>query len=457
MTKPLSRRMSRNVSIILTLCFTMLSVGVALAAEPEERTQVFAVYYEQGSYEITYKMPGNRAALHDLDSLLYRIASDATMSLVRVNITSSVSPEGTVDQNNRLAAGRNSNLRDRILRYHPEVDGFVGSIAVYNDWENIYQSVLASHLPEKDDIIDIIENIPEYRLNGSYQITSVRLKTLMSHNGGRTWEHIQKEIFPKLRRSLVTVVYTVDPDAVQPGVKTIIQRDTVYIFRDRPVAGNYPDAMQAQSSREESAQRDNSAWNVGEPVPVPVQDAPVAPLYVSSYRPSFAIRLNAAYLAALVPNLGVEFRFGNGWAVGGTYVHAWWKNVEQNRFWQTYGGEVNARKYFGTRRSDNPFSGHHVGAYGQMITYDFELGGLGYQAPKPNWGGGIDYGYTLPLGKHWGLDFSVGVGVLAGEYKLYEPIGGHYVWKETRNRIWFGPTKVEITIFYQILSRKRVR
>jgi hypothetical protein len=40
------------------------------------------------------------------------------------------------------------------------------------------------------------------------------------------------------------------------------------------------------------------------------------------------------------------------------------------------------------------------------------------------------------------------VGYWGGEYHKYAPIDGHYVWKETRRRHWFGLTEAEISLVW---------
>ena len=65
-------------------------------------------------------------------------------------------------------------------------------------------------------------------------------------------------------------------------------------------------------------------------------------------------------------------------------------------------------------------------------------------------GGGLEYGYSVPIGRTLNLDFGIGAGYLGGEYKVYEPIDDHYVWRETRQRHWFGPTKAEISLVWLI-------
>ena len=87
------------------------------------------------------------------------------------------------------------------------------------------------------------------------------------------------------------------------------------------------------------------------------------------------LKTNLVYDALLVPNIGVEFALGKGWTLGGNWMYGWWKNDRRHRYWRVYGGEVGLRKYFGQRASDKPLTGHHVGVYGQLLTYDFEFGG----------------------------------------------------------------------------------
>ena len=65
-----------------------------------------------------------------------------------------------------------------------------------------------------------------------------------------------------------------------------------------------------------------------------------------------------------------------------------------------------------------------------------------------NYAVGLEYGYSLPVGRRLNLDFTVGVGYWGGEYQKYLPEDGDYVWIETRQRHWFGPTKAEISLVW---------
>ena len=168
-----------------------------------------------------------------------------------------------------------------------------------------------------------------------------------------------------------------------------------------------------------------------------------------------AIKTNALVDIGLIPNVGVEFSLGNRWSVGADWHYAWWKLDSKAIYWQTYGGYLTARKYFD--KDKGTFTGHHIGLYGQLLTYDFELGGRGVQAAQPNYGGGVEYGYAMPLGKYFHLDFSIGVGYLGGPFKEYEPQDIHYVWQATKHLHWFGPTKAEVSLVWILNFGKKAK
>lgn len=173
---------------------------------------------------------------------------------------------------------------------------------------------------------------------------------------------------------------------------------------------------------------------------------------------SFALKTNALYDLALIPNIGAEVTLGKQWTVSADWMYTWFSSNNRHRYWQGYGGYLTVRRYFDTPTSDlrpltSAFSGHHLGAYVLGLTYDVEWGGRGYQADHFGFGGGIEYGYALPVSSRLLLDFSVGIGFQDGEYKEYTPQDDHYVWQSTHKRHWFGPTKAEVTLKW-VLGKK---
>lgn len=121
-----------------------------------------------------------------------------------------------------------------------------------------------------------------------------------------------------------------------------------------------------------------------------------------------------------------------------------------HNYWRIYGGDVELRKWLGSAAKRKPLTGYHIGAYAQIVTYDFELGGRGYLADRWSYAAGMSYGYSLPVAKRLNIDFSIGLGYMGGEYKEYLPQDGHYVWQSTKRRHWIGPTKAEISLVWLI-------
>lgn len=165
---------------------------------------------------------------------------------------------------------------------------------------------------------------------------------------------------------------------------------------------------------------------------------------------------NLLYDALAVPNLGAEIAIGRKWSIAGNWMYGWWDNNRRHRYWRAYGGQLEARYWLGDRNKIQPLRGHHLGAYAQVLTYDFEWGGKGYMAGKPggnifdraSYAFGIEYGYSLPIRRRLNLDFTIGLGYMGGKYIEYIPKDGQYVWQSTKQRHWWGPTNVSVTLVW---------
>lgn len=163
-----------------------------------------------------------------------------------------------------------------------------------------------------------------------------------------------------------------------------------------------------------------------------------------------AVKNNMLYDAAIVPNVGAEFYLGKNFSVAGNWMYSWWKKDKSAWYWRTYGGDLAVRYWLGKAAKEKPLTGHHVGLYGQMITYDFEVGNKGVLADRWSWSVGAEYGYSLPVAYRLNIDFTIGFGYHWGVFEEYLPIDGHYVWQATKKRQYIGPTKAEISLVWLI-------
>ena len=169
-----------------------------------------------------------------------------------------------------------------------------------------------------------------------------------------------------------------------------------------------------------------------------------------------ALKTNALYSLLAIPNVGAEFYLGSNYSVSANCQYAWWRSKSHHWYHCIFGGELSVRRWFLQRGKHTPLSGHHIGVYGQMMTYEFLWGkeSKGNMSDKWNYAVGLEYGYSMPVAKRLNLHFSLGLGYLTGNYMTYQLQDNCYVWQETGVRNYIGPTKAEISLVWFIADRK---
>lgn len=164
--------------------------------------------------------------------------------------------------------------------------------------------------------------------------------------------------------------------------------------------------------------------------------------------PPLALETNLLYDLLLIPNIGVEVGVYENITVGIRYHNIWLRNKAHTRWYRTEGLELNGRYYLNKER--DPFKGHHVGVYVQMLTWDITFRQKGRLAERWSYGGGVLYGYNIPIIKDLNLDLEIGLGYLGGKRHRYTPQDGHRVWNSSKTHHWVGPTKIRVTAQWMI-------
>ena len=167
------------------------------------------------------------------------------------------------------------------------------------------------------------------------------------------------------------------------------------------------------------------------------------------------LRSNGLYDLALCPNVGLEIQTDLGIAWQLDYVGAWWNNDAKHCYFSNYAFQTELRYYLASPKMSFPYTGHHVGLYGQMATYDFEFGGTGYMSRDLDFsfGIGVSYGSSFPLNRHWSLDLTAGIGYFQSKYDVYNPSDTGYRRTETRRLKFWGPTKLEASFVWNINAK----
>ena len=384
--------MKRFLLLGLLLC-------VAFMASAQVVLDTVKIYFRQGKHELELDFKDNRQVLDKINR--------SAFYLKKVEVVGGASPEGSVSLNKALSEKRAQEIFDYLSRYGNLADSMKVTRFIGRDWQGLLDLVKADpKVPYQKESIILLEEIIRMEAAGSKRDLFWKL---VAFRRGKPYRYMYYKLFPELRASQMLLMQWEAPKPLEP---------TPYNFVT--VKPEFSSLLLK--------------------VPMPVDSR------CKSYH--WAIKTNALYDLLLVPNIGVEFGFGKNWSVGANWMYAWWSNRGKNDFWRIYGGDVEVRRWFGKKAAEKPLQGHHLGVYGQLLTYDFELGGRGYMADKWNYAFGVSYGYSLPIAKRLNLDFTLGIGYWGGRYKEYLPVEGHYVWQSTKNRRWFGPTKAEVSLVW---------
>lgn len=462
----------------------------------EEQGHV-VLYFRIGSPVIDEAYKGNGKSLNSFAEIINSCKEDKSANIGHITIKSSTSPDGNKAINDRLAEQRAKAITDWLkaktsakLTYRVE--------AMRTDWPMLIAAVEGRNdVPNKKEVLNILHNVPEF-IERDGKVVDYRLEKLKEF--GAAYEWMLENLFPQMRYAMalttirwepeiphVLTIKTASPmnfpyaggnDSVKfekspandilptatcdaswvslskptvSAVDFVVSENTTYEPRTATIVLNfggkdYPVVVNQEPAPEPKV----------EPAPEPVvesvpQEEQKKPFYM-------AIKTNMLYDVITIPNLSAEFHLGKRFSLTAGYAHAWWSKPQKNFFFRYYGGEASFRWWFGKSSKVKPLQGHHIGVNYQILTYDFQLGKNGILAGKP--GGSlinrpnhtiaVEYGFSLPIARRLNLDFVIAGGYNWGIFEEYIPVDGHFIWQATKNRRYFGPTKLEVSLVWLI-------
>lgn len=411
--------MVKKIVMVVLMPTTLLANAYAASIQDSLRT---TIYFRPGYSLLELSYRNNAANMKALTQGIQTIKGNPCVQLQHIRILSAASPEGNSALNKRVAKRRGERLRDYLKETLVLPDSIFTVSSAGEDWQGLAALIAKEKTPWRNKALQIIRHTPEW-VTRNGKVVDGRKRQLQNLDGGKAWKYMLDNHFYTLRTGAVVVC----------EVKTLAAEST-------------PSAAEAslEQARPESASQSPSS------PPFPANPSQVHPSSESQAPPVasyFALKSNLLYDALLVPNLSLEASIGSGWTLGAGGMLAWWSKDAKHRYWRIYGGDLEIRKYFGTLAKSKPLQGHHLGIYGDFLTYDFEFGAKGYQS-KATYAAGIKYGYSHPIANRLNLDFALGIGYLHSNYKTYVPRDGCYVYQETKKQKWLGPTQAEISLVW---------
>lgn len=391
-----------------------------MTASAESEKDSVKVYFRVSDTHIDPNFSGNGATLNSIFSKLTADSiSGPTHRLIGVKVIGAASPEGSVKFNRYLSEKR----ADAIFNEFRDRGLLDDSIAVFTylgrDWNGLKTEVENdSNVPYRSDVLVLLE-----RITGSNPPLHP-LAELKSLHKGIPYQYLYTMLFPELRASRLTVEY----EKLFPTI-------------------NFPDI-----------QLDGPEISTG--LEATVMSIPYNKFgSVKDCKPFYmALKTNMLYDVLLLPNIGAEFYAGKNISITADWMYGWWDNDRTHYYWRAYGGNLGARWWFGKKAHEKPLTGHHLGIFAGVVTYDFEFGKGGIMGGIPkgtlwdrsNFISGVEYGFSLPIARRLNIDFSLALGYMGGKYLKYEPKYGFYIWQSTHKLHWFGPTKAEISLVWLI-------
>ena len=416
--------MVKKIVMVVLMPTTLLANAYAASIQDSLRT---TIYFRPGYSLLELSYRDNAANMKALTQGIQTIKGNPCVQLQHIRILSAASPEGNSALNKRVAKRRGERLRDYLKETLVLPDSIFTVSSAGEDWQGLASLIAREKTPWRNKALQIIRHTPEW-VTRNGKVVDGRKRQLQNLDGGKAWKYMLDNHFYTLRTGAVVVC----------EVKTLAAEST-------------PSAAEAsqEQARSEQARLESASQSPSSP-PFPAIPSQVHPSSESQSPPAasyFALKSNLLYDALLVPNLSLEASIGSGWTLGAGGMFAWWSKDAKHRYWRIYGGDLEIRKYFGTLSKSKPLQGHHLGIYGDFLTYDFEFGAKGYQS-KATYAAGIKYGYSHPIANRLNLDFALGIGYLHSNYKTYVPRDGCYVYQETKKRKWLGPTQAEISLVW---------
>ena len=384
--------------MVVLMPTTLLANAYAASIQDSLRT---TIYFRPGYSLLELSYRDNAANMKALTQGIQTIKGNPCVQLQHIRILSAASPEGNSALNKRVAKRRGERLRDYLKETLVLPDSIFTVSSAGEDWQGLASLIAKEKTPWRNKALQIIRHTPEW-VTRNGKVVDGRKRQLQNLDGGKAWKYMLDNHFYTLRTGAVVVC----------EVKTLAAEST-------------PSAAEASLEQARSEQASQSPSSPPFPA-IPSQVHPSSKSQAPPVASYFALKSNLLYDALLVPNLSLEASIGSGWTLGAGGMFAWWSKDAKHRYWRIYGGDLEIRKYFGTLSKSKPLQGHHLGIYGDFLTYDFEFGAKGYQS-KVTYAAGIKYGYSHPIANRLNLDFALGIGYLHSNYKTYVPRDGCYV------------------------------
>ena len=397
---------------IKNYCVSLAFLLCALVARGQENRTEICIDFRVNKTNVDSSYSDNAIRMQEIISILQNIRKDSTVRMVEVSFCGAASPEGSAQQNRKLAQGRLAAL-EKLVRQEVEIPD---SIITRNDssisWDILKSQIAESEFAHKEEVLAILDE--EARIDN-------RIVKLRQLDGGKVWQAINSQFLSRMRNACtVLVTYRKEPQPVQ-------ESDIL----PEPVAVD--------------------------PEQVVVDPEPVAPVVPEpeGWTRQLHVKTNALGLGLGIANAAVEMDLGKHWSFTLPVYYSAWNYFKTTVKFRTLAVQPELR-YWPHPDNQGWFAGAHFGlAYFNLaINGDYRYQDRNQNSPAI--GGGVTLGYRTRLSadNRWNLEFALGAGCYDVHYdKYYNVENGKLV--SNRRKTYIGVDQVSISLSYCINLKNR--
>jgi hypothetical protein len=406
-------------------------------------TDYTEIHFRLNKPELDISYMDNGLAMLHLDRVIDSIGAE---NITAIEIVSQSSPEGTLERNQWLTKNRSEVMLYYMYRVFPSLKEKISMNTVTESWDNLARYVAQDPLITEDTRKRILEVIDSKELSVAAKKTRMKRSLGKDPNVGNVYSYLLEYYYPVIRNSGIYILHNVEP---KTAFNIEIEKPHIDETSSIPKGAI---ELPSEDKKSESTVRK---------------------------RPLLAAKTNLLYNSFFTKDLGwgpiynIEaelYPTENGrWTWLLEYEFPWHTVLDKHQYFQILNLQFEGRRYF--RKASN-HTGHYLSVYLGANLYDIcfdKQAGHGYQGE--GFGGGLGYGYVIPLGKkpdtRWKLELLVKAGAYMTLYDPYDagsPFRGkyYYEWYDApslfirRNMIfrWFGPTGIGATISYDLIRKK---
>lgn len=158
----------------------------------------------------------NPEELEKIRQTIDLVKNDANTKITGLNIVGHASPEGKYEANARLAQGRSEALKKYVLGRYNMSNDLIQVSSIPEDWVGLRVYVANSNLPQKEEILSIIDEE-----GSNYDAKELKIRKIDS---GKPYASLLQDCYPALRHSDYAVQYVVRGFSVEESKKIIRTR-----------------------------------------------------------------------------------------------------------------------------------------------------------------------------------------------------------------------------------------